>query len=519
MAIIPRGLGFTQSETRLISLAERTFLDLWSYGNTYIDKKQHESGSGKEFCDLLVVCGDDIIIFSDKLIQWPVAIDINLAWSRWYKRAIGNSVKQINGAIRWIEKFPDRIFLDAACTIKLPIKLPPASRRRIHGVVISNGSNEACRKHFDDVSGTFIVNAFAKGDDHTNTNSRHYMPFSVGDANPDGAFVHVFDTLGFETICKELDTITDFTNYINKRERFIRNGQLAMAAGEEDLLAHYLSYTKRNGEHDFLIGNSKAIPRKTKLVIEGGKYDHLKAIPAFQHRRLANRISYAWDDLVSLFTKHIIGGTNVAIYENQPLGTFGEPALRLMALENRTRRRMLGYHLVQAHKSAVESGQDRFTRTLMPLDYGSGANVAYIILFLTYKPEKFQSDGGYDTYRRLRARYLEALCFSVSYEYRRLTHVVAIGFDGPTPSGIGSTSSEDIVAIEPPDWTEDAIKFVMEERQALNIKSPKELENKRSTVSEFPTREYVETSSMSRQERRALQRKNRKNNDFSRNPT
>jgi hypothetical protein len=33
-----------------------------SYPNLFYDKKQGGVGDGKELCDLLVVCGDDIII-------------------------------------------------------------------------------------------------------------------------------------------------------------------------------------------------------------------------------------------------------------------------------------------------------------------------------------------------------------------------------------------------------------------------------------------------------------------------
>ncbi len=222
---IERGTGATASESYLAKLADRTFLDLWSYPNTFIDKKQHGSGKGKEFCDLLVVCGNDVIIFSDKMIEWPSAGGIDVAWSRWYRRAVSESVKQINGAFRWLSTYPDRIFIDPDCSIKLPIPLPEKHLMRVHGVVVSNGSNEACRNHFNDLSGTLVINPALKGADHVNKAHPSYSPFSIGDVNPNLPFVHVFDNEGLTVALRELDTITDFVRYIVKREAFLRSGK------------------------------------------------------------------------------------------------------------------------------------------------------------------------------------------------------------------------------------------------------------------------------------------------------
>jgi hypothetical protein len=110
----------TLSERYLAKLADRSFLNLWSYPNTFIDKKTGAKGDGKELSDLLVVCDDHILIFSVKEVVWPGGANEQIAWKRWYKRAIAKSVDQIRGADRWIAQFPDRIFLDRQCTQRLP---------------------------------------------------------------------------------------------------------------------------------------------------------------------------------------------------------------------------------------------------------------------------------------------------------------------------------------------------------------------------------------------------------------
>ena len=62
--------GVTESERYLAKLANKSFLNLWSYPNTFRDQKQSGKGDGKEICDLLVVCDKHILIFSEKTIAW-----------------------------------------------------------------------------------------------------------------------------------------------------------------------------------------------------------------------------------------------------------------------------------------------------------------------------------------------------------------------------------------------------------------------------------------------------------------
>ena len=222
---IIRGVGTTSFRTcNLAKLADKTFLNLWSYPNLFIDKKDGGKGNGKELCDLLVVCGDDIIIFSDKSIEWPTGVDYKIAWPRWYRRAIDKSVAQIRGAERWLRDFPNRIFLDAACTERFPIGLPPPERRRVHGVIVALGAGKACEEFYGDSSGTFPIAPSVKGAAHVSQDPRDAPAFGIGDVNPDGAFVHVFSDEALDIFMKERDTVTDFVSYLTRRERFIGQG-------------------------------------------------------------------------------------------------------------------------------------------------------------------------------------------------------------------------------------------------------------------------------------------------------
>src|ERR1044072_810921 len=134
-----RAVGVTATERYLDELARRSFLTLWSYPSLYRDQGiGTRGGEGAELCDLLVVFEDHVLIFSDKNCDFPDLADKELAWRRWYKKAIRDSAKQVWGAERWIRQNPSRIFLDRACTRRFPIDFPDAARAKFHRIVVAH---------------------------------------------------------------------------------------------------------------------------------------------------------------------------------------------------------------------------------------------------------------------------------------------------------------------------------------------------------------------------------------------
>ncbi|WP_031251051.1 hypothetical protein [Mesorhizobium sp. LSHC412B00] len=148
--------------------------------------------AGKELCDLLVICGDDVLMFSDKHIAWPDA-PFELAWKRWYSRAIGESAQQIRKADLWLKKNPQAIFADGKCEKPIPLKLPPIGQRRVHGICVASGGERAASSYFDDPDGTFMIMPSLRGKDHVDFTLPHHRAFCIGDVDPDGPFVHVFN--------------------------------------------------------------------------------------------------------------------------------------------------------------------------------------------------------------------------------------------------------------------------------------------------------------------------------------
>jgi len=195
------------------------------------------------------VCGDDVIIFSDKSISWPDTGDIALRWSRWYRRAVKKSVDQIRGAERWLRDFPERIFIDPICTQRLPIALPPLGQRRVHGIAVALGAQAACREYFGDKNRSLAIVPSLKGQRHTTDVMGWHGPFAIGDVDPGDPFVHVFDETALDLVMLEMDTMSDFVRYLEERKGAIREERFVLAAGEAELVALYLQSANASGEH------------------------------------------------------------------------------------------------------------------------------------------------------------------------------------------------------------------------------------------------------------------------------
>lgn len=248
--------GTTASEQYLASLCTNSFLSFWSYPNLFRDQGRPEGkGDGKELCDLLVVFSEDVIIFSDKSCNFPDTGDEALDWRRWFKRAIQKSSEQVFGAERWIREHPEKIYLDAACTRPFPLAFPSIDQCRFHRVVVALNASARCKAFFSNSgSGSLMIVPPLVGSAH------EVAPFSIGNIDPAKGYIHVLDDYTLDVILRELDTISDFTQYLIRKERFIASGKLIAAAGDEELLGHYLTHTDARGEHDFVF------PEKTNAV-------------------------------------------------------------------------------------------------------------------------------------------------------------------------------------------------------------------------------------------------------------
>lgn len=348
MAKITKSIGVTPSERFLAHLADRSFLSLWAYPNVFRAK-------AKELADLVVVCGDHVLVFSDKSIDWPTGTSPDVAWARWYRRAIAKSASQLKRAIGWIKQHPDRLFLDAKCEERFPIELPPPNRMKVHGIIVARGAAKACMDHFGSGSGSLgLMPMLSRTRDSRETPPN---PFFVGNPSPtDDQVFHILDDVSLGVLLRELDTITDFTRYLEKRERLLIGNHLLAAHGEEDLLAIYMKDLNEHGDHDFVAAPGLAIDGNHTLVVDGGSYDDLRKRVEYKRKRNADRVSYLWDDLIESFAKNIIADTSYIArgYEDYHEPSKRELGLRYMALVSRLERRTHSLAIKGAFESVRE---------------------------------------------------------------------------------------------------------------------------------------------------------------------
>lgn len=476
MSIINRGTGKTPTERHLAKLADKSFLNLWSYANVFNDKRPAPKAQGQELCDLLVVCDPYVLVFSDKHVDWPGDENLQLSWTRWYKRAIAHSVRQIRGAQRWIEAYPERIFIDPDCRERLPVNIPPAERRILHGIVVAGGIRDACKRFFKGGIGSLALLADLRGDEAILKGEA--QPFTIGDVDPSGPFVHVFDEVTLDVVLGELDTITDLAKYLDKKAAMFRVGQFAIADGEEDLVAYYMTHMNEMEEHDFSRPDGKRWPAGERFGIKPGTYANLRSNPQYIARKEADRVSYVWDRLIESFTDHMLVGTTVELTAGTESLRDLEIGVRQMALAPRFERRHFGAGILEMPERS--KGLPRHCRAFLPDPKKPKQVTGFFVM--TLQPPNPLPPGGYEQYRNVRRMMLQTYALHFLRENSHLPSIVGIGLE-PLGSGGGS---EDILFAEQFEWTEKEIRDLEADKMQFDIARPERIKWSYPKGNEWP---------------------------------
>ncbi|MDO8616157.1 MAG: hypothetical protein Q7T33_10570 [Dehalococcoidia bacterium] len=389
-----------------------------------------------------------MFIFSDKDCAFPNSGDVATDWSRWFKRAIWQSAKQVWGAERSIRDHPDRLFLDSGCTQPLPIPLPPVDQAVFHRIVVAHGSKLACRTLLGG-SGSLMLAPAIVGTAHFNREAPNFLPFAVGHLSATKGYVHVIDDFTLDTVLSTIDTAADLARYFQRKEELILSGKLGMAAGEEELLANFLRHTDDEGQHCFQFPQSF-----TKVFVDEGFWDRFCKHPDRLAQIEADRVSYAWDELIDEFTKHALAGTQY--FTSDASVAAHEKALRLMAREPRTVRRILAKSLLAVLKRA--DTEERSARVVTPFLPGDPH-----YLFLALRPPE---DKAYDEYRVVRRNLLEAYCLVARLKFPEARDVVGIATE---PLSWQQTGSEDLVYLDGAHWTAETANEAAALQQKLGL--------------------------------------------------
>jgi len=459
--------GVNQSERLLMKLCRKSFLSLWAHANLHTDQDIRDGkGSAKEFADVLVLFGKDIIIFSDKNINFQQDKPLDVAWARWYKKAILSSANQLHGALSWIRRFPKRIFLDAKCTRLLPIELPPLDQARFHLIAITRGSFDACAIHFPGSIGSHQINTSIEGAAHEKA------PFTVGLVEPKKHFIHVFDEFSLEVLMDEFDTAADFLEYIVARERFLTKSKTTVtAAGEEQLISAYILNGNEHGG-SFLPKDIKESP--DYIFFDETHYPSLKSNPQYKKMRILNRESVIWDEIIERFIR--IGDPKLVTPLINQQNSETEQALRLIASESRFRRRILTSEIKSLFIAAQKSPDKRRARIVSSKQ---DPNIVYIFLVVPKKNGESQ-----DEYRKYRASVLHAYVRCSKLRFKDGEKFIGMAFDHPVKDYSGG--SEDLIVYICENWNDETIAEAEKYREMLGILDEKNPLNHRHDQ-QFPS--------------------------------
>lgn len=457
---IIRSEGENETEKILSQICDNTFLKLWVYPNPY--RKE-----AKELCDVLVVFENHVFIFSVKSITFNPDKDIVDSWNRWKRKAIDDSIKQIEGAEKWVNCHPDQVFLDPQCKKKLPININ-LEGCKFHRIVVAHGSEEACKKFSsDNVAGSLAI---TYSDDFPNDGEKKFdFPFMLN--LPREKVFHVFDSFNLNIILGELDTISDLVWYFEAKEEAIQKYQVLTYCGEEDLLAHYLyNFDPKRIRH--YIGTQQKDINFINVV--EGEWDVFIRTEAYQRKKEADQVSYFWDKLIQKTLQNALD--NILLGDSDIYN--GQSALREMAKEPRYMRREISMAIYQSI-DRVPDFEEKMGRNLS--SYSSFyRDKRYVFLQLTPMPDK-----DYDTeYRPVRRKMLNIACGVEKMKRPSSNKVIGIAIDAPKYAG--KKNSEDFALLDCENWSDEDIRYYTEANKTLNFFETDAVQMTHKRAYEFP---------------------------------
>jgi len=453
--MINKSSGVTETERMLAEFCERTFLKLWSYPNPFKD-------DGHELCDLLAVFGDYVFIFFDRENQLPEIPDKDpqVLWDRWKRNVVDRQVKTAHGAERYILGGRP-IFLDAKREMPFPLTID-LQKAIIHKIVVAHGAKEACERASDqNVYGSLAITYCETGNGPT-------PPFHVkiDRRNP----VHIFDSHNISIVLNELDTVSDFSNYLDEKMRAVAKYDSLIYCGEEDLLGHYLlNYDTESKQH--IIGTK--LDDVNGVMVGEGEWRDFTRTDLYKNTKKEDKISYFWDELIQRTCQNALNGT---LGGNSDL-LRGQSAVFEMVKEPRFVRRALADKIRRAVFN-FPNHPGQFTRqvTFLPSHL---PDVGYVFFQLRV-PADYREHPDYLVKRRT---ILEIACGAAKNKFPHLTKVIGIGVDAPKFAG--GTNSEDFILLPCETWNDDMRSYYEDQNREWNFFETPQLEQYNEHITQF----------------------------------
>lgn len=437
----------------LADFCERSFLKLWTYANPYKD-------DGKELCDVIAVFGDYVFVFFDREKAFTDTPDDDemIAWERWKRRAVDRQIVTAHGAERYIRSGRP-IFLDAKQAVPFPLAMNTTST--VHKIIVAHGAKDACKRSSDqNVYGSLAI-TYRELD-----KSAEHQSFHV-DLDRQ-APVHLFDSHNLPIILGELDTISDFSRYLDEKVRAIDRFNVLSYCGEEDLLGHYLlNFDEKANSH--LIGSNEPF---SGVMIGEGEWHGFVQSDLYKNTKRENRVSYFWDELIQRTCQNLLDGT---LGGNTDL-LRGQSAIFEMVKEPRFVRRALSAKIRDNVLNFPDTNGLTRHVSLMPSIY---PDVAYVF-FQLRATEEIRRQPDYLCKRRA---LLEIACGAARNMSPHLNKVIGIGMDAPKFAG--DTNSEDFILMPCETWNDEIRAYYQELNKDWRFFDTPDLQRYEKTITEF----------------------------------
>lgn len=417
---IEKGIPVNTTEKNLSDLCDLAFLKLWSFPNPYKEP-------GKELCDVLVVFDNNIIIFSVKNIKYNENKGL-AGWQRWKRKAIDESITQINGAEKWIKNHPDQIYLNKNCNTIIPIN--SKKKFKIYRIVVVHGISDSIANIPGNTSGSLGIK-------YSDNNDFEDVQYFV--ELPKFPIYHILDSANLEILLKELDTITDFLNYLKEKEKVIKLSNIITYAGEENVMGQYLRNIEyKTGKHYILKDENKNLIVDFENMI----WKNFSNSFEYKEKKTLDKVSYLWDEYLKQLCEYSLTGEltgNIDVFqESSPI--------KEMAKESRFYRRILSDGIIQSVDYFPEIADDytRQVRLIMSEDNKS----AYVFLQI-----KYNEQDDYETVvRPKRRQMLNIACGTLKNKHSFLRKIVGIAINSPKHH---IYTDQDYILLDCKKWTRE----------------------------------------------------------------
>lgn len=445
--------GVTETERLLIDLCDQSFLKLWSYPNPYKD-------DGKELCDLLVIFDSYVFIFFDRENLTLNDEKIDITWGRWKRKVIDSQIRTLHGAERYLRS-GRKIYLDSKLEVLFPFQFDPKNST-YHKFAVAHGAKASCLQNSEkNVYGSLGI-TYAEPP-HLET------PFVVGIDRKKP--VHILDSHNLPILLKELDSIYDFTAYLDAKVNAIKEYEFLTYCGEEDLLANYfLNYDDETDKH--FIGIKKG--SFNGLMIGEGEWKDFIQLKPYKRKKEADKKSYLWDEIIQRTAQNALD--NRMVGNSTPLR--GKSAIHEMAREPRVSRRFLSKKIIESIRNFPETKSPVVRNILFIQSFYE--DKAYI--FLQLKINNFEEDE--DKYRKIRSYMLQTACGAAKNKFNHLNTVVGIGIYSPK---FTDKNYEDFCVLYCNNWTNKDRTFYEESNKDFGFFQSEDLTMNKVTEKNFPS--------------------------------